>query len=423
MFKLQRLKVHQCRSVLPGTELEFNGGFNIPLGKNGAGKTTLLKLVSAAIGSCFADEFPFDDLHVEYQYTLDDIEISCEVQQGDAGGGVSLVGDAVAPRMRDFSFKAQFSGLNAERIVGQIRGNRLEITSEGVRLYSREISAMVPVAPSLDLVFFIALFLPESTLSTAVRKALGHRFRPTYRLDEGMDWLRETLRDFAIIFAATDDDEHWCLPNVRHIGAADEFQAALAAYRGRFAELPEVITLHSRDLPFLARACQQIGLSDVSWTLSFLEHDRRTNETKRYGNSQVYVTTTGGTRLPLEKLSFGQLRLFGFFLHSLMHPQAVVVDELTNGLHHEMIDCCLETIGKRQAFLATQNPLLIDYVGFASAEEARRTFILCDLRARADGEQAMLWRNMNEEEAREFFGDYEVGVQHANDILRKRGLW
>jgi len=238
-----------------------------------------------------------------------------------------------------------------------------------------------------------------------------------------MDWLRGTLREFAMLFRSTDDEERWCLANVRHAGAAGEFRAALAAHRGRFAELPEVITLHSRDLPFLERICRQIGLSDVSWTLFFLEHDRRDTEIKRYGNSQIFVTTTGGTRLPLEKLSFGQLRLFGFFLHSLMHPHAVVIDELTNGLHHEMIDCCLDTIGERQAFLATQNPLLIDYVGFASAEEARRTFILCDLQKGADGENSMIWRNMTDEEAGEFFGDYEVGVQHANDILRKRGLW
>ncbi|HEY0136192.1 MAG TPA: AAA family ATPase [Nannocystis sp.] len=423
MFKLQRIKIHQCRLVLPGTELEFKAGVNILLGKNGAGKTTLLKLVSAAMGSCFVDEFGADDLHVEYAYTIGDVGVACEVRQGQAGGGGPLAADAVSPRARNFYFKAEFSGPGCTLATAEIRGNRLDVTSAGSPLHSREINPMIAVVPSLDLVALIAAMMPPNDLAPAIRDALGERSRVTYRLDEASDWLRQTIRDFAVIFTAIDDDERWCLPNVRHTGASEEFRAALAEHRGRFADLPEVITLHSRDLPFLERACRQIGLSDISWTLSFLEHDRRLTETKRYGNSQVYVTTTGGTRLPLEKLSFGQLRLFGFFLHTMMHPHASVIDELTNGLHHEMIDCCLETIGEHQAFLATQNPLLIDYVGFASAEEARRTFILCELQSAANGEKAMLWRNMKEEEAREFYGDYEVGIQHANDILRKRGLW
>lgn len=419
MFKLQRLKVHQCRSVLPGTELEFNQGVNILLGKNGAGKTTLLKLVSAAIGSCFVDEFGADDLHVEYEYTFGEVRVVCEFRQTITLGDENLSTDTAVPRMPSVSFKVEFSGPSLTPLTGHIRVNRLDISGVGITTHSRQISPMLALAPSLDLVAFIAGAMP----SAHIRDAMGKKLLLTYRLDEGMDWLRGTLREFAIIFAETDHAERWCLPNVRHMGAADEFRAALAEYRGRFTDIPEVITLHSRDLPVLQRACRQIGLRDVSWTLSFLESDRRGTEIKRYGNSQVYVTTTGGTRLPLEKLSFGQLRLFGFFLHSMMHPHAVVVDELTNGLHHEMIDCCLDTIGERQAFLATQNPLLIDYVGFASAEDARRTFILCELQKGADGENSMTWRNMTEEEAGEFFGDYEIGVQHANDILRKRGLW
>jgi hypothetical protein len=88
-----------------------------------------------------------------------------------------------------------------------------------------------------------------------------------------------------------------------------------------------------------------------------------------------------------------------------------------------MIDLCLDTIGDRQSFLATQNPLLLDHIGFHSAEEVQRTFILCDLLEMTDGQESMQWRNMSGQEAGEFFGDYEVGIQHVNDILRTRGLW
>lgn len=78
---------------------------------------------------------------------------------------------------------------------------------------------------------------------------------------------------------------------------------------------------------------------------------------------------------------------------------------------------------RHQAFLATQNPLLLDHLSFASAEEVQRTFLLCDVRDEADGQQTTLWRNMTSEEADEFFKDYQVGIQHVNDILRTRGLW
>lgn len=46
-------------------------------------------------------------------------------------------------------------------------------------------------------------------------------------------------------------------------------------------------------------------------------------------------------------------------------------------MHHAMIGQCIDLVGERQAFLATQNPLLIDSLGFSSLEEAQRTFVLC----------------------------------------------
>ncbi|MBK9752988.1 MAG: AAA family ATPase [Nannocystis sp.] len=420
MLKLKRLKVHKCRSVQPGTELVFNGRLNIVLGKNGAGKTTLLKLVAAVVGSSFADEFQDDDIHVEYEYELHGVQVRCEFRHDDA-----RVDDPVqATPMRLPIFQVTFYSARGDAVSARIRGNDLTITS-GATEFPLKINPNVLNVPSLDLVGFIGSYLshipgipedlrPFATLDTKL----------PHRLDEGLDWLRLTLQDLAInFFSEIDDDARWCLANMRHSGVSAEFRGAFAEYRHRFAELPELLAAHSDALPFLRRACEQIGLRDASWTLSFLEHDRRRVEVKRYGRSQVYVTTHGGTRFPLEKLSFGQLRLFGFFLHSAMHPHVIVADELTNGLHHEMVDCCIATIGERQAFLATQNPLLLDHIGFDDAAEVQRTFVLCDLQGDPDGERAMRWRNMSADEAHEFFADYRVGVQHVNDILRKRGLW
>lgn len=415
MLKLRRLKIHKCRAVQPGTELIFNDGYNILLGKNGAGKTTLLRLIGAAIGSSFQDEFHGEELHLEYDYRMQDVDVGCTFRQW---------GDASAPATRAWTFDVVLRHPAHPTVTARMNGNRLTIES-GDSTWSTDFSSSIGVAPSLDLVVVLGSIAISYQFPRELLDITGDRAerRLTYRLDEGLDWLQEFLRDFAVLFTPKSAEEQWCTPIVRYTGGAAAMRAALAGHRGNFADLPEVLTLHTGDLPFLRRICDQLGLEEITWTLSFLEHRRQGWEVKRYGQSQFYVTMPGGTRFPLDKLSYGQRRLFGFHLHSAMHPHVVVADELTNGMHHSMVGDCLDTIGDRQAFLATQNPLLLDHIGFADADEVHRTFLLCSLQQQNDGESLMHWRNMTNEESQEFFADYQVGIQHVNDILRTRGLW
>ncbi len=420
MLKLKRLKVHKCRSVQPGTELEFNDRLNVILGRNGAGKTTLLKLVAAAVGSSFAEEFHEDTIHIEYEYELHGLRIRCEFRHDGAYENEDLT----SSRVQSPVFQARFSSPHDPPVAAEIRGNSITIICDG-RQREFRVNATVMLIPGIDLVALIGTYLADNADAPTATQTVFSRFESklTRRQDEALDWLRHTLDNLGIIFTEIDNDERWCMTNVPHSGLAYDFRSALAEYRHIFSDLPEVLTIHSERVPFLAQACAQIGLRDASWTFSFSEQVRRKENVKLYRDSKVFVTTHGGTRFPLEKLSFGQLRLFAFFLHSAMHPHVIVADELTNGLHHEMVDCCLDTIGERQAFLATQNPLLLDHIGFGDADEVRRTFIICDLQAQADGEKIMCWRNMSAKEAYEFYADYKVGIQHVNAILRKRGLW
>ena len=53
----------------------------------------------------------------------------------------------------------------------------------------------------------------------------------------------------------------------------------------------------------------------------------------------------------------------------------VIADELVNGLHHSWIEECIQAIGDRQTFLTSQNPLLLDYLSFASPEDVKRTSV------------------------------------------------
>jgi hypothetical protein len=97
-------------------------------------------------------------------------------------------------------------------------------------------------------------------------------------------------------------------------------------------------------------------------------------------------------------------------------------DWIRLGLHHRWIATSIEALGQRQAFLTSQNPLLLDYIPIASADEVRRSFVLCRGEPR-EGRPGWIWENMSQEDAEELFSAYQVGVEHVSEILQSRGLW
>ena len=91
-------------------------------------------------------------------------------------------------------------------------------------------------------------------------------------------------------------------------------------------------------------------------------------------------------------------------------------------MHHVWIEECMNAIGDRQAFLTSQNPLLLDYLSFESVEQVKDSIIVCRTEI-VDGKEEMVWRNLTEDEADMFFSAYRVGIEHVGEILRTRGLW
>ena len=141
-----------------------------------------------------------------------------------------------------------------------------------------------------------------------------------------------------------------------------------------------------------------------------------------FGNLKFWFTRRDGSIFQDQHLSYGQKRLLAFLYYLDANPSIVIADELVNGLHHAWIEECVKAIGDRQAFLTSQNPLLLDYLVFESVEQVKETFILC--RTEPDGDRdRMIWRNMNDDEADMFYSAYKVGVEHVGEILRTRGLW
>jgi hypothetical protein len=145
-------------------------------------------------------------------------------------------------------------------------------------------------------------------------------------------------------------------------------------------------------------------------------------QTFEFGGFRFLLERRDGSVITEKELSFGQKRLLAFLYYLATNTGTVIVDELANGLHHAWIEECIDAIGDRQAFLASQNPLLLDALEFESAEQVQSSFILC--RSETDGDRdRLVWSNMTDYDAERFFEAYQVGLQHVSEILRTKGLW
>ena len=150
--------------------------------------------------------------------------------------------------------------------------------------------------------------------------------------------------------------------------------------------------------------------------------EKRDPATLQLGNFTFRFWWQDDTFITHEQLSYGQKRLLFFFYYLACNTDVVIADELVNGLHHRWIATSVEAIGPRQAFLTSQNPLLLDYIPITSTDEVRRSFVLCRSAPR-EGPPGWIWENMSEGDAQELYNAYEVGVEHVSEILQSRGLW
>lgn len=410
MLKLKRLTIHKFPRVKPGTELVFNDGFNVLLGVNGSGKTTLLKLVCNILAGRF-DVLRDGDLHVSY--ALEDGPNRCTVDARmsprrpktvaaraphvDVDVQISLPGHA--------PISVRFIDDEAGITYGEAAIERAKVSTR----YAPPISAALAQLEEAETLDDAALALIPGVLAVE-----------PVRFDESTHWFESQFASDGVSLHRLPSGEVYPFPSYVLPPAVGE---ALAAEIDA-TELDEYRVDQER-LPFLREASNALGLKDASLYIGLMQREPDdTDGTRMYefGNPRLYFTKTDGTRLLHEQLSFGQQRLLAFYFFAAIHSQILVADELTNGMHHSMIASCIDLIGDRQAFLATQNPLLLDNLGFESAEAVRRTFILCSTE-QDNGREQMVWRNMTAQESENFYRDYKVGISHVNDILRSWGLW
>ena len=379
---------------------------NVLLGKNASGKTTLLDLVAAITSDDLgplareAEGFSF-----EYDLTSGSDELAVHVQRNPRAA-VERAG-LIAP-------------LEPPRPGFEERGWLRATTATGAHVanfaddrWSRA-DGSPPEFPITD----AAATAPHWALSgqLALVPQIGQFLaaHPAPRLDEATRVLERVLAG-SIRFQQTLGSSSMLAygepaPFSRTFlkSAEEQFKAAGNHDVG---EISPDLSL----CPPLDRAAAWLGYDKVTASLRVKKRDVSGKQTIIEYGDLAFLFRRGDSEASLDRLSFGQRRLFAFlwYVASRLHSGPIVVDELANGLHHEWIRSCVELISETQAFLSTQHPLLIDYM----PDDV--TFIRCS--TTDDG--TMVWENFTDAQHARLVDARHNGVLHLSEILQTESLW
>ncbi len=412
MLWLESLTIHRFRNVKPGTRLEFNPGMNVLLGKNATGKTTLLELISHCIRSDFM-RFLEEEFELEYVLRSTEhraiISVRNALQEGEASGTSSTAGLTLfvtfhldgkpAPSLSSTGARPQICFYEGE-LFGRQDCYRFD---EGLEAFSAILNRVSDSSrASIGSIPAASMTLLETSGHPFLRPPSGHQSLrgSVFSSQEGPN---DGLGQFESFFMPSELRER-----------------LLADFSGDDERIDA--RLMERDLKFLKDAVQLLDFHKGQVRAEVLDamQDRAK---KTLGNLRFWLSHRCEPPVPVDRLSYGQKRLFAFIYYLHCNPEIVIADELTNGMHHDWIRDVVKRLEGRQSFLATQNPLLLDYLQFQSPEQVRSTFIQCQLKKGRGKKPEMIWAPLEVEDAERFYRSYESGGQYVSEILIVKGLW
>jgi len=420
--KLARLKIESFRGVEP-CELRFSDGFNVLLGLNATGKTTLLELVAAAVSFDFS-KFKNEPFAVEYDLVFSTGSIQASVRNERVEQ--SDLPEAFAAH--SFSGGAGVYAPSAHLLVRldepseewSVQADRSSVWSDKLNR-ERPLPALLLEGGS-NLLLRVFQLISHQELIAAYLDDL-RSCATARRFDEALDVFRE------ITSASTWIEASMSRPD----GLAAMFKSAglipgdlLAAMSARESDISAAnqgVTIPSEALSFLHEASELFGFNAARLEMRLEgKTDDQTRTHLRFGDFRFMFEDPDGSVVRHEDLSYGQKRLLAFYYYLAASPTTVIADELVDGLHHLWISKSIDAVGDRRAFLASQNPLLLDHLELDSAEHVASTFIVCRAE-RSEGKKRMFWSNMSAYDSDRFFRAYKVDVEHVSEILISKGLW
>jgi energy-coupling factor transporter ATP-binding protein EcfA2 len=430
------LEIRKFRAVVPGTRLAFSSERNVVLGQNASGKTALLNLISMLLRSDFS-EILEESFELEYEIRFPEGNMVAHVENEVCRTAAPPTGQAGLAEQPRSQYHAKYSfTVSAGPDTYAIRGTHSDAT---LRHNACDIQAIPPVdlGPTGHGPFM-------AVLRWSVKESKSHR-RPlsfikvnSYRFDESLSAFHAMTGSRPMSVpggppSASFKRVRWLPQSAK----AQRAQMASFSFTARYIPQNVLIGTLSEDkekelvlgtgtLPFLERARQMFGFKDATWRADVLETKRvLQGEETEYGRFAVHFTRGDDSRIAHDLLSYGQKRLLAFLYYlDVVQDGPVVADEIVNGFHHSWIETCLGFLTERsqQAFLTSQNPLLLDYLTFKSPAEVQETFLLCRSEI-TEGSTLMRWEQMTKAEATRFFNEYEVGIENVGAILHRSGLW